>query len=112
MVCPSCVLSLQIDLSCELRGTRHRDPNAHFRVVGHEGPILTEVRRGAPADLPPLASRVHGLAVRAEQPAVADHLTHLFGHTTCPACASEFSVADQIAAFQARQCIGDLDQPS
>ncbi|MFJ3140000.1 hypothetical protein ACIPK5_29390 [Streptomyces sp. NPDC086843] len=112
VVCPSCALSLEIDLSGRLRGTRHRDPNAHFRVVGHEGPILTEVRRAALADLPPLASRMHGLAVRAEQSAVADHLTHLFGHTTCPACASEFSVADQIAAFQAKQFMGDLDQPS
>lgn len=48
VVCPSCALSLEIDLSRRLRGTRHRDPNAHFRVVGHEGPILTEVRRAAP----------------------------------------------------------------
>lgn len=101
VVCPSCALSLEIDLSCKLRGTRRRDPNAHFRVVGREGPILTEARRAALTDLPPLASRLHSLAVRAGQSAAADHLAHLFGRTTCPDCASEFSVAEQIAAFQA-----------
>jgi hypothetical protein len=92
---------LEIDLSYKLRGIRRRDPNARFRVVGREGPILTGVRPAAPADLPPPASRLHGLAVRAGQSAAADHLTHLFGRTTCPDCASEFSVAEQIAAFQA-----------
>ncbi|MFD8309091.1 hypothetical protein ACFV29_43295 [Streptomyces sp. NPDC059690] len=101
VVCPSCAGSLEIDLSYKLRGTRRRDPNVRFRVVGREGPVLTDVRPAAPADLPPPASRLHGLAVRAGQSAVADHLSHLFGRTTCPDCASEFSVSDQIAAFQA-----------
>lgn len=101
VVCPSCALSLEIDLSRKPRGTRRRDPNARIRVVGREAPILTGVRRAAPADLPPLASRLHGLAVRAGQTAAADHLIHLFGRTTCPDCASDFSVPDQIAAFRA-----------
>lgn len=101
MVCPSCALSLEIDLSYKLRGTHRRDPNARFRIVGREGPVLTGIRPAAPANLPPLASRLHGLAVRAEQPAAADHLTHPFGRTTCPDCASGLSVPDQIAAFQA-----------
>jgi hypothetical protein len=101
VVCPSCAGSLEIDLSYKLRGTRRRDPNARFRVVGREGPILTAVRPAAPADLSPLASRLHDLAVKAGQSAAADHLTHLFGLTRCPDCASEFSVPDQIAAFQA-----------
>jgi hypothetical protein len=100
-VCPFCALSLEIDLSCTPRGTRRRDPNARIRVVGREAPVLTGVRRAAPADLPPLASRLHDLAVRAGQTAAADHLTHLFGRTTCPDCASDFSVPDQIAAFRA-----------
>ncbi|MGW4567665.1 hypothetical protein ACWEN3_36540 [Streptomyces sp. NPDC004561] len=101
VVCPSCAEDLEIDLSCKLRGTRRRDPNARIRVVGREGPVLTGVRRAAPAGLPLLASRLHGLAVSAGQSGAADHLTHLFGRTTCPDCASEFSVPDQIAAFQA-----------
>ncbi|MFJ8509611.1 hypothetical protein [Streptomyces avermitilis] len=101
VVCPSCALGLEIDLSHKPPGVRRRDPNARFRVVGREGPILTGVRRAAPADLPPLASRLHGLAVRAGQPTVAEYLTHLFGCTTCPDCASEFSVPDQVAAFRA-----------
>ncbi|MFF9408187.1 hypothetical protein ACF1B0_22095 [Streptomyces anandii] len=101
VVCSSCAGSLEIDLSSELRGTRRRDPKARFRVVGREGHILTAVRPAAPADLPPLALRLHDLAVRAGQSAVADHLTHLFDRTTCPDCASGFSVPDQIVAFQA-----------
>ncbi|WNM29291.1 hypothetical protein RKE30_02180 [Streptomyces sp. Li-HN-5-11] len=101
VVCPSCALSLEIDLSSKPPGTRRRDPNARFRVAGREGPILTEVRPAAPADLPPLASRLHGVAIRAGQPAVAEHLTHLFGCATCPACASDFPVPDQVAASQA-----------
>ncbi|MER5599379.1 hypothetical protein [Streptomyces sp. NPDC002265] len=100
VVCPSCALRLEIDLSCKPPGTRRRDPNARFRVVGREGPILTGVRSAAPADLPPLASRLHGVAVRAGQSAAAEHLTRLFGCTTCPDCASEFSVPDQVAAFR------------
>ncbi|MFJ8023909.1 hypothetical protein [Streptomyces sp. NPDC096311] len=112
VVCPSCASHLEVDLSDRLRGTRHRDPNARFRVVGREGPLLTDVHPATPADLPPLASRLHGLAVRAGQPAAADHLTHLFGHTTCPDCASVFSVPDQIVAFETRQSVGDLDQNS
>ncbi|MFH9829072.1 hypothetical protein [Streptomyces bobili] len=103
VVCPSCALSLEIDLSHKPPGTRRRDPNARFRVVGREGPVLTGVQRAAPADLPPLASRLHGLAVRAGQSAAADHLTHLFGRTTCPDCASDFSVPDQVAAFWTKQ---------
>lgn len=105
VVCPSCALSLEIDLSHKPPGTRLRDPNAGFRVVGREGPILTGIRPAAPADLPPLASRLHGAAVGAEQSAVAEHLTHLFGCTTCPDCASDFSVPDQVAAFEAQQSL-------
>ncbi|MFJ3310620.1 hypothetical protein ACIPSA_48225 [Streptomyces sp. NPDC086549] len=101
VVCPSCALSLEIDLSRKPPGTRRRDPNARFRVVGREGPMLTGIRPAAPEDLPPLASRLHGLAVRAGQPAAADHLTHLFGRTACPDCASDFLVPDQVASFQA-----------
>lgn len=101
VVCPSCALSLEIDLSYKGPGTRHRDPNARFRVVGREGPIVHGIRPADPVDLPPLASRLHDVAVRADQPATAEHLTHLFGSTTCPDCASDFSVPDQVAAFQA-----------
>lgn len=101
VVCPYCTLSLEIDLSCKPPGTRRRDPNARFRVVGREGPILTGICAAAPEDLPPLASRLHRVAVRAGQSAVAEHMTHLFGSTTCPDCASEFSVPDQVEAFQA-----------
>jgi hypothetical protein len=79
VVCPSCALRLEIDLSCKLRGIRRRDPNARFRVIGREGSIRTGVRPTAPTELPPLASRLHGLAVRAGQSKAADHLTHLFG---------------------------------
>ena len=102
MVCPSCALSLEIDLSHKLPGTRRRDPKARFRVVGREELVLTGVRRAAPSDLPPLASRLHGLAVQAGQSAAADHLTHLFGRTACPGCASDFSVPDQVVSFQAQ----------
>ena len=100
VVCPSCALSLEIDLSNQGPGTRRRNPNARFRVVGRESPIVSAVRPTDPVDLPPLASRLHGVAVRAEQAVAAEHLTHLFGSTSCPDCASDFSVPDQVVAFQ------------
>ncbi|WP_377271680.1 hypothetical protein [Peterkaempfera sp. SMS 1(5)a] len=101
VLCPSCGLSLEIDLSRRPAGTRRRDPNAGFRVVSRQGPILTGVRPTAPADLPPMVGRLHRMAVRAGQSAVAAHLPRLFGCTTCPDCASDFSVPHQVAAFQA-----------
>jgi hypothetical protein len=106
VVCPSCASSLEIDLSYKGPGTRRRDPNAHLRVVGREGPIVSAVRPALPVGLPPLASRLHGVAVRAGQLASAEHLTYLFGSTTCPDCASDFSVPDQVASFQAEQSRG------
>ncbi|MEU9450942.1 hypothetical protein [Streptomyces sp. NPDC048277] len=112
VVCPSCAMSLEVDLASTLRGTRRRDPNARLRVLGRQEPVLTGVRPAAPADLPPLPSRLHFLALRAGQPVVADHLTHLFGRTTCPDCASEFSVPDEIAAFQAQQFVRGRDRTS
>lgn len=48
VVCPSCALSLEIDLSYKGPGTRRRDPDARFRVVGREGPIVHGVRPAAP----------------------------------------------------------------
>ncbi|MFE2418620.1 SDR family oxidoreductase [Streptomyces hokutonensis] len=54
------------------------------------------------AELPPLASRLHGMAVAAGQPVAADHLTRLFGRTTCPDCAEDFSVSEQIERYSLR----------
>lgn len=100
VVCPSCALSLEIDLSYKGPGTRRRNPNARFQVVGRESPIVSAVRPTEPVDLPPLASRLHEVAVRAEQSAAAVHLTHLFGSTACPDCGADFSVSDQVVVFQ------------
>ncbi|MFF2511816.1 hypothetical protein [Streptomyces sp. NPDC058086] len=48
MVCTSCALSLEIDLSYKLPGTPRRDPNARFLIVGREGPVLTGITPAAP----------------------------------------------------------------
>jgi len=56
------------------------------------------VRPSDPDDLPPLAHRLHRMAVRAGQTEAAEHLAHLFGRTTCPDCTAGFAVSDQVAA--------------
>ncbi|MFC1417622.1 hypothetical protein [Streptacidiphilus cavernicola] len=101
--CPACAQSLWIDLTSAPAGTRRRDPGRSFRVVGREGPLLTGVHPSAPGDLPPLAHRLRDLAVRAGQSEAAEHLLHLFGRTTCPDCASDFAVSDQVAASDAER---------
>ncbi|MEV8067860.1 hypothetical protein AB0P32_17280 [Streptomyces sp. NPDC085995] len=106
VVCPSCAGSLEIDLSQQPEGTRRRHADALFRGLGREGPVLTGVRAAAPADLPPMASRLRSLAVAAGRPAAAVRLARLFGRTTCPVCAADFSVPDRIAAFAAERSAG------
>ncbi|MBK6013412.1 hypothetical protein [Streptomyces sp. MBT53] len=97
--CPSCSQSLEIDVHGDVSGTRRRDPQRRIIRLNHRGPTLTGVAPVAPAELPPLASRLHGMAVAAGQPVAADHLTRLFGRTTCPDCAEDFSVAEQIERY-------------
>lgn len=97
LVCPSCALSLEADLSNERPGIRRRDPDARLVSAADEVPVLTGIRPAAPEDLPSPASRLRGLAVRAGQSAAAGRVTRLFGRATCPDCASEFAVPDQIA---------------
>ncbi|GIH28135.1 hypothetical protein Aph01nite_64450 [Acrocarpospora phusangensis] len=98
-ICPSCSECLEIDLCHTPPGTRRRDPHASVRKLNFKGPTLTGVRPAAPADLQPLASRLYRMAVNAGQSAAAEHLTYLFGRTTCPSCAADFSVPEQIEAF-------------
>lgn len=93
--CPSCSESLEIDFTKDHPGTRRRDPHGRLNF---KGPTLTGVRPVAPAELQPLASRLYRMAVQAEQSAAAEHLTYLFGHTTCPNCGEDFSVPEQIEA--------------
>ncbi|GAA2693813.1 hypothetical protein [Nonomuraea recticatena] len=97
-ICPSCSECLEIDLYHAPPGTRRRDPHERLRKLTFKGPTLTGVRPAAPADLQSLASRLYHLAVNAGQSAAAEHLTYLFGRTTCPSCAAEFSVPEQIEA--------------
>ncbi|MFG3442256.1 hypothetical protein ACGF0J_33865 [Nonomuraea sp. NPDC047897] len=100
VICPSCSEHLEIDLShSSTPGTRRRDPHESVRKLNFKGPTLTGIRPAKPADLQLLASRLHRMAVKAGQTAAAEHLTYLFGHTTCPACAADFSVPKQIEAF-------------
>ncbi|WP_157116887.1 hypothetical protein [Nocardia vaccinii] len=59
----------------------------------------TDLVPAAPAGLTGLAHRLHTLAVTARQPVLARHLTYLFGRTTCPRNAHEFTPADTIAGL-------------
>ncbi|MFI6401045.1 hypothetical protein [Streptomyces sp. NPDC050548] len=97
--CPSCSQSLEIDVGGGDSGTRRRDPQRRIIRVNRRGPALTGVTPAEPVELPPLAARLHGMAVAAGQPLAADHLTRLFGRTTCPDCAEDFSVAEQIERY-------------
>lgn len=99
VVCPSCSESLEIDFYEDHPGTRRRDPHATLRRLNFNGPTLTDVRPAAPGDLRPPGSRLHRIAVQAGQSAAAEHLTYLFGHTTCPDCGEDFSLPEQIEAF-------------
>lgn len=95
--CPSCSESLEIDFTEDHPGTRRRDPHGRLNF---KGPTLTGVRPVAPAELQPLASRLYRMAVQAGQSAAAEHLTCLFGHTTCPNCGEDFSLPEQIEAYR------------
>ncbi|MER5402915.1 hypothetical protein [Streptomyces sp. NPDC002599] len=99
VVCPSCSQSLEIDLYAQPPGTRHRDPDERLRVIGNGRLSLTEIRPTEPGGLPSLGARLYEMAVEAGQSEAAEHLTCLFGRTTCPDCATEFSVSQQIEAF-------------
>ncbi|MEU6793099.1 hypothetical protein ABZ907_15490 [Nonomuraea wenchangensis] len=99
VICPSCSECLEIDLYHSPHpGTRRRDPHESVRKLNFKGPSLTGIRPADPADLQPLASRLYHMAVKAGQTVAAEHLTYLFGRTTCPACAMDFSVPEQIEA--------------
>ncbi|GII44018.1 hypothetical protein Psi02_04420 [Planotetraspora silvatica] len=97
-ICPSCSECLEIDFYHAPPGTRRRDPHESLRKLNFKGPTLTGVRPAAPADLQQPASRLYRLAVNAGQSAAAEHLTYLFGRATCPSCAADFSVPEQIEA--------------
>ncbi|MEU0564658.1 hypothetical protein ABZ297_04550 [Nonomuraea sp. NPDC005983] len=100
VICPSCSECLEIDLHHSPDpGTRRRDPHESVRKLNFKGPTVTGIRPAEPADLQPLASRLYRMAVKAGQAAAAEHLTYLFGRTTCPACTVDFSVAEQIESF-------------
>ncbi|WP_153412802.1 hypothetical protein [Nocardia macrotermitis] len=53
----------------------------------------TDLVPASPARLTGLAHRLHTLAVTARQPVLARRLTYLFGRTTCPRNAHEFTPA-------------------
>ena len=59
----------------------------------------TELVPTAPTRLTGVAHRLHTLAVTARQPVLARHLTYMFGRTTCPRNAHEFTPADTIAGL-------------
>ncbi|MBB2948959.1 hypothetical protein FB565_008745 [Actinoplanes lutulentus] len=44
----------------------------------------------------PLATQLHTEAVQAGRPALAAALTQMFGHVTCPECATRFGLGDQV----------------
>ncbi|MCF6525027.1 hypothetical protein [Streptomyces sp. JJ36] len=98
VVCPCCSASLELDFCEEQPGTRRRDPEEQVRRLNFKGPAPAPIRPAGLSELRPPAPRLHRLAVHAGQPAAAEHLTRLFGRTTCPDCDEEFSVPPQIEA--------------
>ncbi|HJP73775.1 MAG TPA: hypothetical protein VJ914_05885 [Pseudonocardiaceae bacterium] len=97
--CPSCSQRVEIDFYASPPGTRRVDTQSRVRLLTMQGPTLTHVHPAAPADLQPPASRLYRLAVDAGQLVAAEHLTYLFGRTTCPDCGDAFSIPEQLEAF-------------
>ncbi|MFD6878556.1 MULTISPECIES: hypothetical protein [unclassified Streptomyces] len=58
----------------------------------------TPLRPADPAGLDGIARRLHEVAVADGQREVAEALTFVFGHATCPDCERDFSVAGQVSA--------------
>ncbi|RST04394.1 hypothetical protein EF910_17855 [Streptomyces sp. WAC07149] len=59
-------------------------------------PVKTALLPADPAALGPLPARLHRIATEAGHEEVARGLTHLFGRATCPDCAGDFVVSEQV----------------
>ncbi|MFD9724794.1 hypothetical protein [Streptomyces sp. NPDC059072] len=59
-------------------------------------PVKTALLPADPGALGPLAARLHRMATEAGHEEVARGLTHLFGRATCPDCAGDFVVSEQV----------------
>ncbi|MFD5463044.1 hypothetical protein ACFWIQ_09490 [Kitasatospora sp. NPDC127059] len=91
--CPGCEASLFIAF-----GERGFFSTSDDYAVA-DGDIETRaLRPAAPTDLDGIGRRLHDLALAEGQREVAYALTHVFGHATCPDCATDFSIADQVSA--------------
>ncbi|MCX4546465.1 hypothetical protein [Streptomyces sp. NBC_01565] len=59
-------------------------------------PLKAVLLPADPAALGPLPARLHRMATEAGHEEVARGLTHLFGRATCPDCAGDFVVSEQV----------------
>ncbi|MER5355611.1 hypothetical protein ABT093_35460 [Kitasatospora sp. NPDC002551] len=93
VACPGCEVDLFIAL-----GERGFFSAADDYAIAAGEVETRPLRPAAPAELDGIGRRLHGLALADGRPELARVLTYVFGHGTCPDCATDFAVADRIGA--------------
>jgi hypothetical protein len=90
--CPNCRTPLVI----ALREDDHNSTVHDFVTQAADEPV--PLRPEEPDNLTHPGRALHERACHDRQHTVAEHLTYLFGHATCPRCRTEFHVSDAISS--------------
>ena len=88
--CPGCRAPLVITLHASDCTSSVHD------FVARPGDRRLPLRADKPDDLPELGSRLYNQARIDKQSAIAEQLTYLFGHATCPRCQTSFRVSEAL----------------
>jgi hypothetical protein len=91
--CPTCTTSLFVVFGEHGHFATHEDYATKSDV--ERTPLLS-----APTDeLIGAGQRLHTMCLQAQQAAVADALTYVFGRATCTQCSTTFQVSDQVGRY-------------
>jgi hypothetical protein len=94
--CPNC----QTPLVIALREDDHNSMVHDFVAQATDEPL--PLRAGESGNLTHPGQALHDRACLEHQHEVADQLTYLFGHATCPRCRTEFRVSDAVVGVAGR----------
>ena len=91
--CPSCTTSLFVVFG------EHGHFATHEDYVTKPDAEHTSLLPTSAGELDGVGGRLHTMSLQAQQTAVAEALTYVFGSATCTQCASTFTVSDQVGRY-------------